>query len=75
MDSMGRPATISRDALERFLGEGQSYAIARLPGLRAALSWNCGCRAIEHDAGGFTLITCDQHRNSTMRAASMMPFR
>ncbi|MDQ6940971.1 MAG: hypothetical protein M3169_00450 [Candidatus Eremiobacteraeota bacterium] len=46
-----------------------------MSGLTAALGWGCGCRAIEHDADAYTLITCDNHLDLSARSARMVTFR
>ena len=66
---------VNRDSLERLLGSGQPYAIAQVSGLKAALGWSCGCRAIEHDGGVFTLISCGQHQGSAHSSATMLTFQ
>ena len=68
-------ARLNQSVLERLLGEAQPYAIARVTGLTAALGWTCGCRAIEHEAGAYTLITCDNHVDVSARSARMVSFR
>ncbi len=72
---MAATARLNQSALERLLGEAQPYAIARVSGLTAALGWTCGCRAIEHEAGAYTLITCDSHLDVSARSARMVTFR
>ena len=72
---MAGAARLNQSALERLLGAAQPYAIARVTGLTAALGWTCGCRAIEHQAGAYTLITCDNHLDLSMRSARMVTFR
>jgi hypothetical protein len=72
---MAGAARLNQTALERLLGAAQPYAIARVTGLTAALGWTCGCRAIEHEAGAYTLITCENHRDLSARSARMMSFR
>ncbi len=68
-------ARLNQSLLERLLGEAQPYAIARVTGLTAALGWTCGCRAIEHEAGAYTLITCESHIDVSARSARMVTFR
>ena len=72
---MAGTARLNQPALERLLGAAQRYAIARVSGLTPALSWGCGCRAIEHEAGAYTLITCESHPDLSERTARMMIFR
>jgi hypothetical protein len=72
---MAGAARLNQTALERLLGAAQPYAIARVTGLTAALGWTCGCRAIEHEAGAYTLITCETHLDLSARSARMMSFR
>jgi hypothetical protein len=72
---MAGAARLNQPALERLLGTAQPYAIARVTGLTAALGWICGCRAIEHEAGAYTLITCDNHLDVSARSARMVTFR
>jgi hypothetical protein len=72
---MAGAARLNQTALERLLGAAQPYAIARVTGLTAALGWTCGCRAIEHEAGAYTLITCENHLDLSARSARMMSFR
>jgi len=72
---MAGAASLNQPALERLLGAAQPYAIARVSGLTAALGWTCGCRAVEHETGAYTLITCDRHPNLSERTARMMTFR
>ncbi|HWT05280.1 MAG TPA: hypothetical protein VN224_05945 [Xanthomonadales bacterium] len=72
---MAGAARLNQSALERLLGAAQPYAIARVTGLTAALGWICGCRAIEHDPGAYTLITCENHLDLSERSARMMTFR
>ena len=72
---MAGAARLKQPALERLLGAAQPYAIARVSGLTPALGWSCGCRAIEHDAGAYTLITCDNHLDLSARSARMVTFR
>ena len=68
-------ARLKQSVLERLLGEAQPYAIARVTGLTPALGWTCGCRAIEHEAGAYTLITCESHVDVSARSARMVSFR
>ena len=72
---MAGAARLNQTALERLLGAAQPYAIARVTGLTPALGWSCGCRAIEHVAGAYTLITCENHLELSARSARMMSFR
>jgi hypothetical protein len=72
---MAGAVRLNQPALERLLGAAQPYAIARVTGLTAALGWICGCRAIEHKAGAYTLITCENHLDLSARSARMMSFR
>ena len=72
---MAGAARLNQSALERLLGAAQPYAIARVTGLTPALGWICGCRAIEHEAGAYTLITCENHLDLSARSARMMSFR
>lgn len=72
---MAGTARLDQSALERLLGAAQPYAIARVTGLTAALGWTCGCRALEHDAGAYTLITCESHLDVSARTARMVTFR
>lgn len=72
---MAGAAHLNQPALERLLGAAQPYAIARVSGLTPALSWGCGCRAIEHEAGAYALITCESHPDVPARTARMMTFR
>jgi hypothetical protein len=71
---MAGAARLNQPALERLLGTAQPYAIARVSGLTPALGWSCGCRAIEHEAGAYTLITCDNHLDVSGRTARMVTF-
>ena len=72
---MAGAARLKQPALERLLGAAQPYAIARVTGLTPALGWTCGCRAIEHEAGAYTLITCERHIDVSARSARMVTFR
>jgi hypothetical protein len=72
---MAGAARLNQPALERLLGAAQPYAIARVSGLTPALGWTCGCRAIEHEAGAYTLITCENHLDVSARSARMVSFR
>jgi len=74
MDMAGA-APLKQPALERLLGAAQPYAIARVSGLTPALGWSCGCRAIGHEAGTYTLITCESHLDVSARSARTMTFR
>lgn len=67
--------SVQRASLERVLGKPLQYAIAPVAGLKSALRWNCGCRAIEHDDGAYTLIACGRHQKSVLKSASMISFR
>ncbi len=68
-------ARLNQSALERLLGAGQPYAIARVSGLTPALGWSCGCRAIQDEAGAYTLITCESHLDVSARSAQIITFR
>ena len=72
---MAGAARLNQPALERLLGAAQPYAIARMTGLTPALGWSCGCRAIQHEAGAYTLISCESHVDISARTAQMMTFR
>jgi hypothetical protein len=72
---MAGAARLNQPALERLLGAAQPYAIARVSGLTPALGWSCGCRAIEHEIGAYTLITCESHPELSARSARMVIFR
>ena len=72
---MAGAARLNQSALERLLGAAQPYAIARMTGLTPALGWNCGCRAIQHEVGAYTLITCESHVDVSARSARVVTFR
>ncbi len=72
---MAGTARLNQTALERLLGAAQPYAIARVTGLTSTLGWSCGCRAIEHEAGAYTLITCETHLDLPAGTARMVTFR
>jgi hypothetical protein len=72
---MAGAARLNQPALERLLGVAQPYAIARMSGLTPALGWSCGCRAVELDAGAYTLITCENHLDVSARTARVVTFR
>jgi hypothetical protein len=72
---MAGTALLNQPALERLLGIAQPYAIARVTGLTAALGWTCGCRAVEHEAGAYTLITCENHLDLSASSARIVTFR